>query len=577
MKKEERTNGCFAELQEGVLHVGNRLFRYPFPNAESVTAATDDHHGLSERFLRVVAKLDGEERELRLWDDLKGMEFVDYHGTFSMKVTGEHWILHTVKLYDATDHFDTLASDSVFHMFAGNLPEAEGNLFFLENPEEENAIAFVSCAPDFLTAKLRVQKGTVQLDAQNCSFVLGFCGTGECEKWVRSWCRREWKPSALHAMSNTWGDYNGFSRVRHDFICREIETAKELGIDIVQIDDGWQTGSTADPKLRDEKNRWTFIGNFWDLNTERFPHGIAPLTAYAKENGLQLGIWFAPDSRNGFALLERDKTVLKKAYDEWGARYFKLDMISILSETDRTAMLDLLETVVGFGDDVTVELDVTLGKRMGYLGALCYGTLFVENRYTRTGNAFPHRVLRNLWMLSHYLPAAKFQFELVNPDLNPGSYREGDPFVPSSYDMDYLFAVTMFSNPLFWMEMQFLSDERKRELRRILPIWREYREALARADVFPIGEKPGGRSMTGFCAVSNGGNGEDVYLLLFREITERNEFFFRLPVAVGQPTLLGGNGEITGKAESGGIRLTFSRERTYAFLKAKKLQANKER
>ena len=41
---------------------------------------------------------------------------------------------------------------------------------------------------------------------------------------------------------------------------------------------------------------------------------------------------------------------------------------------------------------------------MGYLAAREYGTLFVENRYTDFGNYYPHRTLRNLWMLARYVP-----------------------------------------------------------------------------------------------------------------------------------------------------------------------------
>ena len=130
-----------------------------------------------------------------------------------------------------------------------------------------------------------------------------------------------------------------------------------------------------------------------------------------------------------------------------------------------------------------MPLDGTNGKRLGYLYGAEYGSIFAENRYTASGNAFPHRVLRNLWMLSRVLPASRLQFELVNPDLNRECYAPDDPFAPVHYDMDYLFAAVMLSNPLFWMEMQFLSRPRRDELARLMPVWRQHRDTLGRADV----------------------------------------------------------------------------------------------
>jgi len=136
--------------------------------------------------------------------------------------------------------------------------------------------------------------------------------------------------------------------------------------------------------------------------------------------------------------------------------------------------------------------------------------------------------------------------------------------------MDYLFAITMFSNPLFWMEMQFLSEKRKNELTRIMPIWKQYRESLAYADVTPIGEKPSGRSFTGFCAVSNDGNGQDVFLLLFRESTYQKEGIFQLPLTVECVDMLGENGKANWNIMGRSIIVTFSNEKNYVFLKAKR-------
>ena len=72
-----------------------------------------------------------------------------------------------------------------------------------------------------------------------------------------------------------------------------------------------------------------------------------------------------------------------------------------------------------------------------------YGNIFLENRYTDWGNYYPYRTLRNLWMLSRYVPAEKMQIEFLNKWRNADKYDVADPFAPARYSFDYLFAITL--------------------------------------------------------------------------------------------------------------------------------------
>ena len=316
--------------------------------------------------------------------------------------------------------------------------------------------------------------------------------------------------------------------------------------------------------LRDEQNRRIFKGDFWDINTGRFPKGLKFMAEYGAKKGLKTGMWFAPDSHDDFALLNRDLAVLKKAYDELGIRFFKLDMYWIMSNVERDRFLELLQGIYSFGNDVSVQLDATRNLRINYLCGHKYGTVFVENRYTKIANSYPHRVLRNLWMISKYIPSSKFQFELVNPDLNKECYNENDPFVPSLYDMDYLFATVMLSNPLFWMEMQFLSDERRQQLKVIMDVWKNHRNILANADVMPIGDKPNGRSFTGFYISVDE---KPEYLLLFREVTDDSCAVLKCPINSANAEVLISNADVNIKIDNGFIYAEFSKSRSYAFIK----------
>ena len=255
---------------------------------------------------------------------------------------------------------------------------------------------------------------------------------------------------------------------------------------------------------------------------------------------------------------------MTKCYNEYGARFIKLDMYQATSKEHTDKFIDFLAHIHSLGDDITVQMDVTRHGRLNYLCGGEYGTIFVENRYTKTANSFPHRVLRNLWTISKYQPSNRFQFELINPDLNRDSYRNGDPFAPANYDMDYLFASVMLSNPLFWMEMQFLSSERRSQLVPLIKVWKEHRRTLAKADIMPIGEIPSGRSNTGFYVSANG---KPEYLLLFREANDSEIAKFTLPVEKADAKVLYSNADVSLTIEKGVATAKFSKPRAYAFIK----------
>jgi alpha-galactosidase len=340
-------------------------------------------------------------------------------------------------------------------------------------------------------------------------------------------------------------------------ICRAI--AKEHGLDVVQIDDGWQTGVPTAP---DADGNRLFDEHFWEVKQEVFPKGVESLAAYAKENGVALGLWFAPHSGGLFEYFDRDLSVLQKAHHDWRVRYFKLDMIHLPTREHCDKMVELLERIAAL-EGTSVELDVTADNRLGYLAAAPFGTIFVENRYTAWGNYYPHRTLRNEWMLSRYIPTAKLQFELVNPALCHDQYSDTDPFRHALYDADYLFATVMLSNPLFWMETQFLSAQSREQLKKIIAKWKCHREDLTYADVAPIGEEPSGASLTGFLADTP----KAYHLLLFREATDRNTMTIPLPRDIKSVEAIAQNAKTEIAVNGNQLTATFAMPRSYAWFK----------
>lgn len=565
----QQTNSgrSFYSLANGILTIGNELFSHSFADVLSAVAETADSDGLAVPYTKITAHTARGTRTYCVWDDLPLVWMPEYREDPLLTLQGEHWSVRTVKLNAFTDDNDTLALETFVSLVNQKLGrDQHGEIFYLENIETGNAIVIIAEMADYATATLSIKKNTVRIQNDNNGLVLGFCKIGQCEALTRAYYRHGRLCKELVTMSNTWGDGNGFDRVCQEFVLKEIDAGSDIGIDIVQIDDGWQTGSTADTTRRDADGQREFVGDFWDLAEDRFPDGMKHVTDYAHARNIRTGMWFAPDSHSNFALLDRDLEVLRKAYDEWGIRFFKLDMYNIRNRMDQARFLELLHNIYSFGPDVAVQLDVTRGSRVNYLCGKQYGTVFVENRYTFSANSFPHRILRNLWTIGQYLPTSKFQFELVNPDLNREKYSPTDPFAPALYDMDYLFATVMLCNPLFWMEMQFLSPERRSHLKGIMDVWKAHREALAQADVMPIGERPSGRSFTGFYISKDS---QPQYLLLFREVTEDSCGTFRLPTNVETAEVLASNAEVCVQAENSFVRADFSKPRAYVFLKLK--------
>ena len=576
--------GCTATLENGILTLKNALIEQTFDRVEEIlSVAEDNNRGCSAPFMEVRAKVAGIEKRYQMWADLPVVRITPSTEEYFMRIKGAHWTVRSIKLRAFTDDSDLLVEDKTEPTFRTGLKKpAEGEFFFLEDVETGKAIIILSETPDYVHSKLCMTQGKprfqvgeergggyMMLKNGGNPMAIGYCAIGECEELCRSYYRHVNSRKELVTMSNTWGDAHGRDCVCHDFVMKEIDAAREIGVDIVQIDDGWQVNGTVGPSPRDAAGYRDFSGDSWAINYDRFPKGLAPVVEYAKKDGIRVGMWMAPYSWNEFEHWKRDIQVLQKAYHEWGIRFFKLDMYQVTSRLGQDRLLEILDSIYALGNDVSVQMDVTRHDRFNYLCGAEFGTIFVENRYTELANSFPHRVLRHQWQIGRFIPVNRFQFELINPDRDTEHYNEGDPFVPSLYSMDYLFAAVMLGNPLFWMEMQFLSEERRAELAPLMKVWKEHRKALVSGDVCPIGEKPSGRSLTGF-SVQKDGKAE--YLLLFREVTDRARGLFEVAGLCEESRIevLASNTDVKLAVANGVLCAEFGKERSYALLKISK-------
>ena len=444
--------------------------------------------------------------------------------TDSVSHTGNTLKLRSVRFYDRTDACDSLVrqDDAFLYRAAEGF---SGSLFFASDPGTGESCVLLKEAPVGI-AHLNRTGADLYADYHHLSvsgsgidytalsdrhFTPGYpvtvalCRTGAEEETARALYTDACGGFAPYIMSNTWGDRSQDRAVCEEFLKEEIRCAQRLGVDIVQIDDGWQKGRSANSAIA-KSDLWNggfydSDADFWQPDPVKFPNGFGPLCDYAYSHHVALGLWFSPDMVRHYANWQRDAETLLHFYRAFGIRHFKLDgMLIADKETEQNFIRMCFRLLTESEGRITFNMDITADRRLGYFYEKELGTLFVENRYTDWGNYYPHNTFRNLWQLSHFIPAQKLLFEVLNLRRNQQNYLlpDGtpDPLAPVQYDADYAFAVVMASNPLIWMEMQHLSEEDTERLSALIAVYRQYRDDFI--EVIPRGSCPNGYSLSGF-------------------------------------------------------------------------------
>ena len=379
-------------------------------------------------------------------------------------------------------------------------------------------------------------------------------------------------------LSNNWGGGYSDSKLNENYAMREIEAAAKLGVEVVELDDGWQKGRSSNSLLIKNRQKdgvwngyWAFDANFWDADPVRFSRGLEPLAAAAKSRGMDFGLWFGPDSSNDAANWERDADRLIEYYRSTGIRYFKIDSMKSftpLALSRQRAMFDKI--LAASHSNVVFDLDVTAEIRPGYFGLSDIGTLFVENRYAKHSSWWPHQTLRNIWTLSHVVDPVRLRMEFLDPKQHADRYAKrfpGSPLRPELWKGDAVFATVMMSSPLAWMEMQGLEPQTVDEMSALIAKWKLERNRMHTGTTFPVGEKPDGFSWTGFVTETADGNGG--YALLFRECNESSDFEIDLKpyVKSSAAEILSGNG--SAKIDGGKLAVIIPEKLGYIWIKLK--------
>jgi len=309
----------------------------------------------------------------------------------------------------------------------------------------------------------------------------------------------------IFLMTNIWGAGQGTKGAREENVIREIKSSADLGIDVVQIDAGWQAR-----EMREKTSKGS---------SELYPEGWNRIMKVAADNNIKMGIWNTATSINRVP----DKLI---ELNDAGFYYYKID-IGTWSTYDM--LYELTQNARNLSKhsrhQAVVNWDVThKGLRVGYLFNREYGNLFLQNRRLQMEGRkisdshvyVPRRVLKDEWLFAPYLNLNQMMFNVQTTEHVLPEYSNA-----SLYGDVYSFAIAMMSTPLFFTETWRYSPESRKAMKEIIGIYKDHRKSLYNGYIFSLGERPNDFSWTGF---QNFHPNENIgYLTLFREINNEEE------------------------------------------------------
>ena len=320
----------------------------------------------------------------------------------------------------------------------------------------------------------------------------------------------------IFMMANTWGTEDMrpgcLYAAREENVLKELESVADLGIDILQIDDGWQTTEWLPAKHSKDHEHKDVIGDY-----DVYPEEWGKVREKANELNVKLGLWAA-----WTAPLDK----LQWNYDRGGFSAFKLDFANLNTIERRDELMGKARELIKYSAyNTCVNWDITeIPPRAGYFYGREYGNVYLENRKVTTARPpvqyIPYKVLRDAWLLSKYVNLNKFQVTVQNIDMTKDPTKTDAQL----HNHPYVVAIALMSSPIFFQETHYYSDEARKQIKPLLSVYKKHREEMYAGYVFPIGNVPDNKSWTGF--QNHNPKTNSGYLTIFRELnnneTSRN-------------------------------------------------------
>ncbi|WDE97570.1 hypothetical protein PQO03_17220 [Lentisphaera profundi] len=386
----------------------------------------------------------------------------------------------------------------------------------------------------------------------------------------------------IYIMANTWGSGESKncsqSAAREENVLVEIASQNDLGIDVQQVDDGWQGWMTAGPhwrpvakldfkemmrqKNKKKKNQKSEDGEVYLKNAkvyEMYPNGWSTIKAQAKKDDIRLGLW-----AHARVPLED----LKWNFDQGGFKSYKIDFVNARDFTNLNEIMTKVRKFVQYTNhQVRMNWDVTEHPpRIGYFFGREYGNIYLENRKTMSpANVvyIPHLVLRDAWELSKYNNLNKFQISVQNGDRCNKQVSDAH-----KHTADYLVAQTLMGSPIFFQETHYYSDEARELVKPLLKAYKAVRSDMYRGYVFPVGEMPDNKSWSGFQNYNS--ESDKGFLTIFRQINnDETKKSIALKFVANQEleltNLMTGEKQVQRAGADGSISLAIDKAADYRF------------
>jgi len=370
----------------------------------------------------------------------------------------------------------------------------------------------------------------------------------------------------IYILANTWGSGNNSEASREENVLLEMDVQSDLGIDVQQIDDGWQN----------PKGLGWISTTEWAPHTDRYPEGWQNVISSAKEKEMKLGIWFAVGSLNNI-LLEKygnkwyaDLEDIKQVYDQGKFTYYKFDMVNLNNYDDLESLMDMSRKFIQYtGHTTRINWDVTeIEARTGYYFARDMGNIYLANRKSKLGKNVvyvPYIMLRDAWQVSKYVNLNKFQVSIQNIDETDREVSNGH-----LYNHPYSVAIALMGSPIFFQETHYYSKEARDQIRPLLKVYKQHRNEMFKGYVFPIGDEPDDRSWTGFQNYYPEANSG--YLMVFRELynseaNHRIQLRFLSGKTINMTNLVTGKTNTVRTDQKGFVDLSIDKPAGFLYLK----------
>jgi len=306
----------------------------------------------------------------------------------------------------------------------------------------------------------------------------------------------------LPVMANLWGSSDSRQTARdladEHVVLDAIDRAAEVGIEVVQIDDGWQTS----PGTTD------FDPGDWLPHPQRYPNGWRTVRDHADRRGVGLGLWAAWTIPAG-RLVENQR--------EGDFRHFKIDFMNLDTYDKLHGLMHKAEALARSTEPrPRINWDMTEREpRVGTYFAREFGSVYLANRKPRwPGHCVyvPWLMLRDAWHLAHYANLLKFQVSTTNLDRCDPARSNA-----AQHRHDYALAITLMASPLWFCHPRELTDDAAAQFTPLLKTYKQHRTKLARGIVYPVGDEPSDASWTGFQSHDHADDAG--YLMIFRELS----------------------------------------------------------